>query len=203
MLADVRRVASFSAGIHRYLRADVSDAALAARLRRDLVTREERLLALIGAGVFARPASPYLALLRHAGIEQGDLAGLVRTDGVEAALIRLRDAGVHVTPEELKGLAPVVRGSLTLNVRAEDFDNPFGRGGISSISGGTSGTPRRLGLSISDLEEDVAYVRPWLPRARVPRKPPLLLRWGAPGRPGPPDPFPPPPPRPLPPPAGG
>jgi hypothetical protein len=184
MLADVRRVASFSAGISHYLRADLSDEALAARLRNALATREERLLAMFAAGVFARPASPYLALLRHAGVEQGDIATLVGDEGPEGALLRLRDAGFHLTAEELKGRAPIVRGSLTLDVRAEDFDNPFGPGGLSSISGGTSGTPLRLGLSITDLEEDIAYVRPWLAGAGLLGSPLVLWRGVPPSRSG-------------------
>ena len=187
MLADVRRVASFSAGIRRYLRADLSDEALAARLRRDLATREQRLLATLDAGIYARPTSPYLALLRHAGIEREDLAALVRDEGMEGALHRVHDAGVHVTAEELKGRAPIVRGSLTLHVRAEDFDNPFGPGGLSSISGGTSGTPLRLGLSINDLEEDIAYVRPWLAGAGAAREPSRPLAWRAAEPLGPPE----------------
>ena len=58
------------------------------------------------------------------GVERGDLAGLVRDDGVEGALERLRDVGVHVTAEELKGRAPLVRGSLTLHVRPEGLRQP-------------------------------------------------------------------------------
>ena len=186
MFADVQRVASFSAGISRYLRADLSDETLAVRLRNDLATREERLLTMLAVGIYARPTSPYLALLRHAGVGHGDIATLVRDEGLEGALLRLRDAGVHVTAEELKGQAPIVRGSLTLHARGEDFDNPFGPsgGGLNSISGGTSGTPRRLGLSINDLEEDIAYVRPWLAGAGLVGSPLVLWRGVPPGRSG-------------------
>ena len=145
MFADVQRVASFSAGISRYLRADLSDETLAARLRNDLATREERLLTMLAVGIYARPTSPYLALLRHAGVEHGDIATLVRDEGLEGALLRLRDAGVHVTAEELKGQAPIVRGSLTLHVRGEDFDNPFGPSGAGSTASAVERPARRAG----------------------------------------------------------
>ena len=86
----------------------------------------------------------------------------------------------------MKGKAPIVRGSFTLHVRGEDFDSPFspGGGGLNSISGGTSGPPRRLGLSINDLEEDIAYVRPWLAGAGLLGSPFVLWRGVPPGRSG-------------------
>ena len=184
MFADLRRVAYFSLGIREYLRADLSDEALAARLQHDLATRGERLLTLLDAVVFGRPSSPYLVLLRWAGVERGDLAALVHDLGVEGALARLRDAGVYVTADELKGRAPVVRGSLSLDVRAEDFDNPLGPRGLSSTTGGTSGEPLRVGLSITDLAEDIAYVRPWLAGEGLIGSPLVLWRSVPPGRSG-------------------
>jgi hypothetical protein len=74
--------------------------------------------------IYRHPSSPYLALLRHAGCERGDLEALVRRDGLDRALHTLRDAGVYVTFEEFKGRTPIVRGTTTITASARDFDNP-------------------------------------------------------------------------------
>ncbi len=184
MLADLARVGAFAASIHRYLRADVSDGAIEARLRANLATRGERLRALLDDAVFQRPGSPYLALLRHAGVERGDIATLLREHGVEGALTRLRGAGVHVTAEELKGRVPVRRGSLVLDVRPEDFDNPLRGLGLSTLTGGSSGRPLRVGLRIDDLIEDIQYVRPSLAGAGLIGSPLVIWRGVPPNRSG-------------------
>jgi hypothetical protein len=72
-------------------------------LRQRLERREPDFLDLARATIFANPASPYRALLRHAGCEYGDLERLVRQDGVEGALRVLHREGLYLTVEEFKG----------------------------------------------------------------------------------------------------
>jgi hypothetical protein len=63
----------------------------------ELATREDAFVAHLERAVFDRPRSPYQPLFAHAGLERGDVVALVRREGVEGALDRLHDAGVHVT----------------------------------------------------------------------------------------------------------
>ena len=184
MLADARRLATFAASVRRYVRAPQDGEHGAAAIRRDLDTRVERFLDLLDRGVYRQPSSPLLALLGHAGAEHGDVTSLVRREGLEAALEALRRAGVHVTPEELKGRVPVVRGSLRLDVSAADFDNPLAPAGARAMSGGTTGRPSASMLSFDDLVEDARYVRLWVRGAGLDGRPLLLWRSVPPARSG-------------------
>ena len=51
------------------------------RLRRRLVTREQRLLAIVERAIYGYPRSPYLRLLRHVGSELGDFPALLAREG--------------------------------------------------------------------------------------------------------------------------
>lgn len=101
--------------------------------------RDQNFLRIAEQSIYGHPTSPYLALLRLAGCELGDLKALVAARGVEGALHALRDAGVYVTFEEFKGRTPIVRGATTLVVAARDFDNPRARRDLTLTTGGTSG----------------------------------------------------------------
>jgi hypothetical protein len=113
-----------------------------------LAGRGEELLAMVDRSVFRRPASLYGRLFAHAGCEPGDLAALVRRDGVEAALERLRRAGVYLTGDEFKGRRPVVRGALTLAGGPDAVRNPRARLHLPLRSSGSrgSGTPVLMDL---------------------------------------------------------
>ena len=161
-LESARRLGTFGASLHRYLRAGADVEPPAARVARDLETRSARFLAFVRTTIHERPRSPYAALLRHAGVEPGDLTGLVHENGVEGALEHLRDAGVHVTPDELKGHVPIVRGSLVVEPADADFRNPHLGESVVALSGGTSGPPTPTVMVFDDLLEDAAYIRLWV-----------------------------------------
>jgi len=99
--------------------------ACAAIIRQRMATREERFLQFADRFIYGYPHSPYLALLRSAGCEYGDLAVDIRKRGLEPTLETLRDAGVYVTFEEFKGRADVVRGAQRFRFSEEAFDNPL------------------------------------------------------------------------------
>ncbi len=183
MLSDARKLGIFTRSLRRYLRTDLDAAAERERLTRELATREQRFLAFLSQAVYARPGSPYRALLGHAGIEHGDVHALCAERGLEGALGRLRAAGVHVSPEELKGRSPIVRGSLVLEPRIEDFLNPFVRG-LPSASGGSSGRPAPAVMTFDDLVEDAGYVRLWVAGAGLDSRPFVLWRAVPPARSG-------------------
>lgn len=126
-------------------------------LRAGLEAREANLLQFLDTCVFGRPASPYAALMRQAGIEQGDAASLVAAEGAEGALGQLYDAGVYLTVGEFKGLEPIRRGSLELHTHHEDFDNPLLQAGYSGESSGSRGAPRRVMVDFEHLLHECAY----------------------------------------------
>jgi hypothetical protein len=126
-----------------------------------LETREESFLRVMAIGVFDNPASPYRPLLAHLGIERGDVARLVREEGVEGALAQLYQAGVQVSLEEVKGRRPLVRAGLELPVKASDFDNPLNRPHFGTRSGGSSsgGVGRPVPVDLHRLEHNACYHR--------------------------------------------
>jgi hypothetical protein len=122
-------------------------------LRRRLQQRSEHFLGVLRRGVFDRPGSPYLPLFELAGCEFEDVEATVRSEGVEAALEAVHDAGVYVTFEEFKGRRPIVREGLHLPVSAGDFDNPCVRPSFFARSSGSTGRPTRTPV---DLEHVMA-----------------------------------------------
>ena len=105
-------------------------------VRANLLRREENFLGLVRRGVFENPRSPYSHLFRHAGCTHGDLSRLVRSDGLEGTLGRLREAGVYLTHAELKG-GPVRRGGLEIPNDAAATGNPAAGAGIETVSSGS------------------------------------------------------------------
>jgi hypothetical protein len=182
--ADVARLARFARGVHRYARADLSRPALRAALAERLATRDERFLAVLRDGVYARPSSPYLALLRHAGVEEGDVVALVRARGVDGALAALYDAGVTVGADEVRGRAPIVRPGLELHVRDTDFDNPMLENGFRGTTGGSTGAPRRTVLDPADLVDESIHHDLWVESAGVAGRPLAVWRSVLPSRAG-------------------
>jgi hypothetical protein len=123
-------------------------------LRRRLHRRDEDFLAVLRAGVYRDPASPYHRLLDAAGCEYADVERLVRADGVEETLRALCRAGVYLEVDEIKGRRPVVRGSLRFEVQPAGLRNPAARLRLpvrtsGSRSGGTA------------VPIDIRHIREW------------------------------------------
>jgi hypothetical protein len=116
-----------------------------------LAHREANFLRIAEQAVYGNPRSPYLALLRLAGCELGDLRQLVFSDGLDAALQAIREAGVYVTFEEFKGRKAIVRGGTTIEVAPRDFDNPAARRDVSFTTGGSTGLA-------TDVHHDLDYI---------------------------------------------
>lgn len=184
MIEDVRRLAALAGSARRQSRTGRDPATGTDALVHDLATRETRFLDLLDRAVYRQPTSPLLALLRHAGAGHGDVRKLVRDDGLEGALERLRRAGVYVTLDELKGRTPITRGSLRLDITATDFENPIAPSGPRALSGGSTGRPTTSVLSFDDLTEDASYVRLWVTGAGLDGRPFLLWRSVPPSRSG-------------------
>jgi hypothetical protein len=149
--------ARFLRGLGPFLQETIDPSDGHARLARQLGDRGASLLQLVREAIYAEPSSPYLALLQHAGAEYGDVARLVATEGVEGALGRLHDAGVHVTLDEVKGRRPIRRGSLEIATSPASFDNPLPSRSFSARSGGSRGPGRRLLIDLDLIAHEACY----------------------------------------------
>ncbi|HEX9710175.1 MAG TPA: hypothetical protein VGB42_09455, partial [Candidatus Thermoplasmatota archaeon] len=151
-VADVMRGLRFVAALPRLFRRPLNPTDARAVLARRLEQREADFVALMRRVVFGNLKSPYRRLLGLAGCEQGDLAQLVASEGVESSLERLARHGVFLTVDEAKGRAPVVRGSSTFELDPADLANP---GAAAHLLYRTSGS-RGAGTLVS---VDVAHFR--------------------------------------------
>ena len=115
--------------------------------------REETFLRIAERKIYGNPQSPYLALLKWAGCELGDLGALVKRNGLEDALRELRKEGVYVSYEEFKGRKPLVRNGKTISVRARDFDNPRTRVGFTIESSGSTGLASTVNQDLDFLAD--------------------------------------------------
>jgi hypothetical protein len=157
LLANTRMYARFAGELRGFLRERLAPDQWMPLIQAQLRNRAEVFLAVLERSVFARPQSPYRRLCEHAGIEFGDVARLVRRDGIEAALGRLYEAGVYLKPEEFKGRAPIERPGLQLHARSEDFDNPLLAPAFATRTGGSRGASTRIIVDLDLLAHDAAH----------------------------------------------
>lgn len=185
LLTEARRFRIFAGDLWRYLGREFSPEECRALLVAQLRDRERTFLELLERAVYARPSSPYRALLVHVGAEHGDVAALVRDLGIEDALGRLHERGVYLTLEEFTGHRTIVRpGGLELPTHHEDFDNPVLRRGYSGTSGGSRRTPRRTMVDFGHLVHQTAYQRLYLEAFELEGRPAVLWRPAPPAKSG-------------------
>lgn len=134
----------FAAALPRFLRNPITLDAAEVLIRQGIERRNESFLRLVERGVLSRPHSPYARLLKLARCEMGDLRDLVHRQGLEAALRSLRDAGVYITFDEMKGREPIVRGGESFAVSTEDFSNPLLTSAYEAETGGSTGAGSRV-----------------------------------------------------------
>lgn len=155
--AELRTAGAYLKGLGPFLTRPQSAPESIVRLEGQMVRRRQTFAALLERAVFANPKSPYRRLLEWARITQADVDGLLAATGLEGTLERLHDAGVHVHLDEFKGVRPIRRPGLELDVRAEDFDNPLTTRQYEAHTGGSSGPARRIHIDLDLLEHESAY----------------------------------------------
>ncbi len=146
----------FAAGLPRFLRSTWSPESAEAAIRDRLARRGDHFLAAIEGAFAGGPASVYPRLFAAAGVDRRELPELVRRDGVEPTLERLRAAGVYVTFEEFKGRLPIVRDGVELLPAPARFENPRRRAHYVSQSGGSTGAPVRVAGDLDHLAAQAA-----------------------------------------------
>jgi hypothetical protein len=154
------------------------------RIRHGVERRDEQFLDVLERAVYGNPRSPYLPLLRAAGIEPGDARRLVQEDGLEAALRRLGDAGVFLTLEEFKGLRPIERPGVSLQPDRHAFDNPLMASAVTRPEIGSRGAARRVIINLEDVEHTTAYSHVFLEAFGLRDRPTVLWRPPPPARAG-------------------
>jgi hypothetical protein len=117
-------------------------------IKERLAYRADGFLRLLERGVFGHPASPYLPMLRAAGLRFEDVSGMVRRDGLEAALEVLAAKGVSASFDEFKGRAQAVRPGASAPLKARDFDNPHLSRYYTGTTGGSSGAGTRVSMEL-------------------------------------------------------
>ena len=152
--SDLRWAARFARDLPGFLRHPVTLPEARAILARRRAGRAADFLALARDAVYGQAASPYRALLRHAGCEPGDLAALVGREGVEGALQALCARGVYLTVEEFKGRQPLRRGSVALPFEPAGLGNPLAATHLRGATSGSRGRPAPVPLGLG-------YIREW------------------------------------------
>lgn len=153
----VAAAARYVRGLPRFLRAPLTPDEAIAEVEGQMRQREDSFLHLVGQAVYANPRSPYRRILEHLGVELGDVRALVHDHGLEGALESLHDAGVYLTHEEFRGLAPIRRAGLELSVRPDDFSNPLLVGEFETGSGGSRGAARRIATDFDLFAYEAGY----------------------------------------------
>jgi hypothetical protein len=151
-LGEALEGARLLASLPRFLRRPITVDEARRTLRHRLEHRADSFLELVRDAIFARPSSVYRRLLAFAGCEYGDLARLVRREGVEVTLATLVQQGVYLTVDEFKGRRPIVRGPATIAARPDDVRDPTAATHLSVHTGGSRGAATTVPI-------DLAYVR--------------------------------------------
>ena len=152
LLSELTSFGGFLGGIPALARRRVTLAEGEATLGQRLRSRGANLLGTVERAYAAGAERPYGALMRAAGCTPSDVGARIESDGVEAALRELREAGVWISFEEFKGNRPIVRGSLSLQTRPADFDNTSARRYLATSTGGSTGAARRVLMDVDFLE---------------------------------------------------
>src|SRR5262245_36638844 len=105
----MRSYVRFARGLSGHLRLGLTRERADAIIKERLAARAERFIRLLERGVFGHATSPYLSMLRAAGLRFDAVAMMVRRDGLEAALDTLAANGVSASFDEFKGRAHVAR----------------------------------------------------------------------------------------------
>jgi hypothetical protein len=149
--SDVRGLVTLIKGVPEFFKERVTVQGAQEQIKRDLDRREERFLKTVRNGIYDRPDSPYLKLLRFAGCEFADLQAQVRRCGVEETLRQLAREGVYLTSDEFKGKKEIIRGRHCFRVVPHYFDSPRASGGYLTQSSGTTNQPIRSFVSLDLL----------------------------------------------------
>jgi hypothetical protein len=159
---DLRLSAGFLARLPRFLHNRITPEQAKWIISERMHTREQRFLSIVKKLIFDYEHSPYLQLMKYAGIESGDVKELLSREGLEGTLAKLLEAGIYLSVEEFKGRSEVVRGSQVIKTNPLNLRNPGSEFHIPVHSGGSrsgKGTPLLIDLAyVSDCAVNTCYL---------------------------------------------
>lgn len=157
----MRKYFQFAAGYRKFIKEstniDESIEYAKKTVRGRLKNKEENILKLLKLGVFENSKSPYLNLLKLANYSYKDVEKLFFNNGLESALLQLRNDGVYFTIEEFKGKGPVIRKGHKFHFKEKDFDNPFLKATYEAQSGGSRSAGTRVRVDFDFLAQKAVY----------------------------------------------
>lgn len=98
-------------------------------------------------------------MLGLAGCEYGDLAKLVKKEGMEGALGVLFHKGVYLSVNEYKGRVPTLRGTSTIEVGSNVLSNPLSQSHLRLHTSGSSGQNTFVPVDLAFIRERSANHR--------------------------------------------
>lgn len=154
LLSEICYYARVAAGVRELVRMQPPPDPLGT-VRRQMEDRTRHFLDMARDIVFANPKHPYRRMFQLAGCEYPDLEESVRRQGLEKTLEALRRNGVWLSHAEFKDSTPIVRSGEVIESNLRSFRNPFSRGGIESMTGGSrsKGTPTRSSIDTRRYRE--------------------------------------------------
>jgi hypothetical protein len=171
----IRLVGKLSSFLKQTIRPERATALLRQRLER----REKDFLDLAKKIIFGHPRSPYTALLKHAGIEYGDLHDMVMKQGLEDSLLSLYRSGVYLTAREFRGQREAIRGSTRFTVNPPDLINPHARRHIPIRSSGSRSHGTQVVRDLAFVYDNTVALVGYLEARKRPS--PELATWSVPG----------------------
>ncbi len=144
-------------GLRKFLKEPITLGQARQIIKQGLANREINLLSMVKRAIYENEASPYLKLLKLAGCEYGDFERMVRSDGIELTLEKLREEGVYLSFEEFKKGKEVVRGGKTFQFKESEFDNTFLVRHLEVRSGASRSTGTRATVDLHRYYHNAAH----------------------------------------------
>jgi len=146
-------------GLREFLREPITLEQGAELIKQGIANREQNLLAMVKKAIYEREDSPYLKLLKLVGCQYGDFERMVRSDGIEPTLHKLRGEGVYLSYEEFKREKEVVRRGQSFRFQQSEFDNPFLVPHLEFRSSASRSSGTRVLMDLDRYRYFAAYTR--------------------------------------------
>jgi len=172
----------FGRSLLRALRHPITADKAADIMWRRVESRVENFISLLLSAVFSKPGHPYDTMLRSAGYPPDRLAGLIRSMGIEDALLQLARDGVYLSVDEFKGKMPVIRNGVRLNLNPSDLDMASDSS-VPLQSSGSRGPRMRTPIDVEGLQLLASYI-PLILRGLDAGDQPVVLYYPMPSVPG-------------------
>ncbi|MFC1839988.1 hypothetical protein ACFL1N_10435 [Thermodesulfobacteriota bacterium] len=157
IINNLRPYSRFALGLRGFLNNTLSWDLTRTELRKGLSERETNFLYFMELCIYDFPKSPYLHLLRFAGIEMEDIREMVGKDGLEYTLSTLHKEGVYLSFEEFKCLKPIKRGSMQISITPGDLDNPVLSRYFEVQTTGSSGAGIPVHIDLDFFKRETIY----------------------------------------------